>query len=210
MSKLAPSILAADLLALGDEVATLEQVGADMLHFDVMDGVFVPNISFGPGLLKTIRTATKLPLDAHLMLIDPLPYIEPFAKAGADAITVHIEAEHFEQSIAAIKAFGLKAGASLRPATAAKALMPYLDQLDIILIMSVEPGFGGQKLMPDTLDKLGALRRLGFTGSLMVDGGVNEDNASIVCQAGADTLVMGTAFFKSSDRLALASAIHKL
>lgn len=210
MSKLAPSILAADLLDLKSDVASCESVRADMLHFDVMDGVFVPNISFGPALLKAIRCVTALPLDAHLMLRDPLPYIEAFQKAGADAITVHEEAEHFAQSIDKIKSLGLRAGASLKPATPVNTLKPYLDQLDLVLIMTVEPGFGGQKLMPKALDKLRELRALGFRGQLSVDGGVNHDNAKNVAQAGADALIMGTAFFSSSDRQALADYVHGL
>ncbi len=210
MSKLAPSILAADVLGLGEAIELVKATGCDYLHLDIMDGVFVPNISFGPHLLAGLRQAVDMPYDTHLMIKDPLPYIEVFAKNGSQAITVHVEAEHFEESLQKIRALGLRAGASLKPKTAVSALAPYFSQLDLILVMTVEPGFGGQKLMEDQVGKIAELRRLGFQGEIIVDGGITLENAPALAQAGADTLVMGTSFFGAKDPQRVVDEVHAL
>ena len=210
MSKLAPSILGANVLQLGEEARSTREAGCERLHLDIMDGVFVPNISFGPAVAKALRTETKQELDVHLMLLDPLPYIQPFAKAGADILTVHVEAEHFAESIAEIHRLSLKAGASLKPRTPVTELRELLPQLDMVLVMTVEPGFGGQKLMEDQLGKLRELRALGFTGELEVDGGITRQNAAHVAEMGADALVMGTAFFTAEDKKALTELVRAL
>lgn len=210
MSKIAPSILAADTMRMGEAAQTIVQSGADYVHFDVMDGVFVPNISFGPALLKDMKAEVDLYFDVHLMLIDPLRYVDVFAKNGANGITVHVEAEHFAQSLARIRALGLRAGASLRPATPPEALAGVMSMLDLILVMTVEPGFGGQQLNPDMYGKIRALRAMGFQGEIEVDGGVNMENAPLLVQAGADTLVMGTTFFLAKDPLKLVQSVHAM
>ena len=210
MSKIAPSILAADTMHMGDAAQKIVLSGADYVHFDVMDGVFVPNISFGPALLKDMKAEIDLYFDVHLMLIDPLRYVDVFAQNGAGGITVHVEAEHFAQSLARIRALGLRAGASLRPATPPEALKDVLSMLDLILVMTVEPGFGGQQLNPAMYDKIRALRALGFTGEIEVDGGINMDNAPLLVAAGADTLVMGTTFFIAKNPTKIVQAVHAL
>lgn len=210
MSKLAPSILGADVLRLGEEARRTREAGCERIHLDIMDGVFVPNISFGPAVIKALRAQTAQELDVHLMLLDPLPYIETFAKAGADILTVHVEAEHFAESVAAIHQLGLKAGASLKPKTLVTDLRDMLPKLQQVLVMTVEPGFGGQKLMEDQLCKLRELRAFGFCGELEVDGGVNRQNAAHVVEMGADALVMGTAFFAAKDGKSLVDEVHEL
>ena len=210
MSKIAPSILAADSLRMGEAARLIRDAGADYVHFDVMDGVFVPNISFGPQLLHDMNKEIDLYFDVHLMLTDPLPYVDVFAKSGASGITVHVEAAHFSESLARIRALGLRAGASLRPGTSAEALHEALPDLDLVLVMTVEPGFGGQAFNPAMVDKIRALRAMGFAGEIEVDGGVNRENAPLLAAAGADTLVMGTTFFKESDPAALVRAVHAL
>ncbi len=210
MSKLAASILAADVLRLGDAARLVVRTGCDYLHFDIMDGVFVPNISFGPHVLAGLKKQVDAVYDTHLMLQDPLPFIDVFAQSGSDAITVHVEAMHFEESLAKIAELGLRVGASLRPRTPASALVPYFGQLDLILVMTVEPGFGGQSLMLDQVDKIRQLRTLGFEGEIEVDGGVHLENAPMLISAGADTLVMGTGFFVAKDPQAVVDQIHRL
>ena len=210
MSKLAPSILAANTTRLGDAARRIADAGCDALHLDVMDGVFVPNLSFGPAILRDLHNEVPAVYDVHLMLIDPLRYVDVFADYGANAITVHAEAEHFEEALARIRQRGLRVGASLKPATPVDVLRPYLDQLDLVLVMTVEPGFGGQKLIPETLYKPSALRAMGFTGEIEADGGITMDNAKSLVSAGVDTLVMGTAFFRADDPAALASRVHSL
>ena len=201
MIEIAPSILAADPLNMGTQVKMALDAGCDALHIDIMDAHFVPNLSYGPDIVRALRGAfPKALLDVHLMMTEPERYIEACAKAGADEITVHVEISCDKPAIIkAIRASGAKPGLSLKPATPAEALFPYLPELHQILVMSVEPGYGGQSMMPETLDKLAAFRRAGFRGVLSVDGGIKPDNALLAVQKGASRLVMGTAFFKSDD-----------
>ena len=210
MSKIAPSILAANTMRMGEAAQIIVNTGCDYVHFDVMDGVFVPNISFGPALLHDMNAEIDLYFDVHLMLADPLPYVDVFAANGASGITVHVESAHFEESLARIRALGLRVGASLKPGTAAEVLSPLLERLDLILVMTVEPGFGGQKLNPAMFDKIRKLRALGYKGEIEVDGGITEENSSMLVQAGADTLVMGTTFFRAEDPAALVRQVHNL
>ncbi len=210
MSKLAPSLLAADTMALGQAARRIADAGADMLHLDIMDGVFVPNLSFGAAVLRDLRRVVRCVYDVHLMLIDPARHVDAFADAGADVITVHIEAERFSEAIERIHARGLRAGASLKPGTPALALKPYLNQLEQVLIMTVEPGFGGQKLMSGTLVKAAELRAMGFAGEIEADGGITLENAPELAAAGIGTLVMGTTFFKADDPAELTRRVHVL
>lgn len=210
MSKMAASVLAADVLRLGEAAEMVKRTGCDYLHFDIMDGVFVPNISFGPHVLAGMKHAVDMLYDTHLMIADPLPYIDVFAESGSDAITVHVEAQHFEESLKKIRKLGLNVGASLKPATPALVLQPFFATIDSILVMTVEPGFGGQKLMPSQLMKIRKLRELGFDGEIKVDGGVTLENAKSIVEAGADTLVMGTTFFRAEDPQKVVDAVHGL
>lgn len=218
MAMVSPSLLAADFACLGTECRKVLDAGAQWLHFDVMDGCFVPNISFGVPVLAGLRKA--LPdafFDVHLMIRDPLAYIEPFAKAGASLITFHLESDSdVGATLAAIKAAGCKAGISIKPATPVSALEPWLDQLDLVLVMSVEPGFGGQSFMPGALDKLSALarekRRRGLPFLLEVDGGVDEASgtAAACVNAGAEVLVAGSAVFRAADPAAAVAGLLRL
>jgi ribulose-phosphate 3-epimerase len=204
MIKIAPSILSADFLKLGEEIKAAEAAGADMLHIDIMDGHFVPNITIGSSIVKSIRKITPLPLDVHLMIEEPDKYLRDFIKAGADYLTVHYEASvHLHRTIQRIKESGIKAGVSLNPATPIWSLEHILPDADIALLMSVNPGFGGQDFIPQIIDKIKTLKNLlrekGFPTLIEVDGGIKLENAADIISAGADILVMGSAFFNSKN-----------
>ena len=199
---IAPSILAGDFAKMGEEVKRMQDNGADMIHYDVMDGVFVPNITFGPQMLKAIRPYTTLPLDVHLMITEPIRYIKQFAQSGADYITVHYEAcKDLKATLESIKNEGVKVGLSISPDTPASVVAPYVNDCDMILVMSVYPGFGGQKFIEGSLDKIKEIsayvKESGKDIRIEVDGGINTSTASLVKQAGADTLVAGSAVFNA-------------
>ncbi len=209
----APSILSADLARLGDEVREVEQAGADWIHVDVMDGRFVPNITLGPVVVQAVRRSTKLPLDVHLMIVEPERYVQAFAEAGADVISVHVEAStHLQRTLAEIRRLGKRAGVVLNPHTPESCLDYVLEDVDLILLMSVNPGFGGQRFLPAVLRKIEAVRRAidraGLDIQLEVDGGVAPDTARRVVEAGARVLVAGSAVFGQPDRRAAISAIR--
>ena len=214
MIKVAPSILSADFVNLERDIRALGPAGADYVHVDVMDGLFVPNITIGLPVVKAISRISPLPLDVHLMIDRPLRYAERFCEAGADVLTLHVEAdtpEHTREALETIRACGKKAGLSLKPGTPAEAALPYLELCDLILVMTVEPGFGGQKFMADMMPKLKTLRRW-LDGKnpgceLEVDGGVNAETARICRENGANVLVAGSAWFKASDPAAFAAAV---
>jgi len=198
---IAPSLLSASFGKLNDEIQDVERAGCDCIHVDVMDGHFVPNLTIGPIVVKGIRGATKLPLDVHLMITNPVKYIPDFIKAGSDWITFHVEVQdQVSEGIALIKKAGKKAGLSLRPGTPIESLKPYLEDLDLILVMSVEPGFGGQSFMPDMMPKIGALRKMGFKNLISVDGGIDPVTAKQALVQGADILVAGSAIFAKPNR----------
>jgi len=204
MVKIAPSILAADFARLGEEIAAVEAAGADLLHVDVMDGHFVPNLTIGPPVIKAIKAVTKLPLDVHLMVEQPDALLPDFIDAGSDNLTVHVEAcRHLHRTIQSIKDAGVRASVVLNPATSLHALDEILPDVDMVLLMSVNPGFGGQRFLPATLDKIRTLRaqieERQLPVQIEVDGGVKADNAAEICAAGADVLVAGTAIFGQPD-----------
>ena len=197
---IAPSLLSADFSRLAEEIQDVERAGCDALHVDVMDGHFVPNLTIGPLVVKAIRKVTSLPLDVHLMIDQPARYIADFRKAGADWITIHVEAEKdVGKCLAEIKSLGARAGISLRPGTSVELLAPYWADLDLVLVMTVEPGFGGQAFMPAQVSKIRICRQQ-FKGLISVDGGIDPQVAPQVIEAGADVLVAGSAIFGKSDR----------
>ena len=214
MIKIAPSILSADFSRLAEEVQAVDRAGADYIHVDVMDGHFVPNITIGPLVVAALRKVTDKPLDAHLMIENPDLYIADFAKAGADIISVHQEAvPHLHRTVQLIKSLGKQAGVSLNPATPVETLDVILDQLDLVLVMSVNPGFGGQAFISSALDKIRALRQRitqrGLATELQVDGGIKVDNIREVVAAGADVLVAGSAVFNANDYAATITALRE-
>ena len=202
--KIAPSILSADFGQLGSEIKRLEEAGADMIHIDVMDGHFVPNLTVGPPVIKTLRKYTKLPFDVHLMISPVHKYIKDYAEAGADIITIHPEAtDNLQESIEHIKKFGKKVGVSLNPNTQIDIIEKLLVEINLVLIMSVHPGFAGQKFIPNVLDKIKELKKIkdekNLNFDIEVDGGINFDNSKLVIEAGANILVSGTTIFKNNE-----------
>ena len=213
MIKIAPSILSADFSLLGEEVKAVAVAGADYIHVDVMDGHFVPNITIGPLVVEGLRSATDKPFDVHLMIENPDLYIPQFANAGADIITVHQEAvPHLHRTVQLIKSLGKKAGVSINPATPVNTLESILDELDLVLVMSVNPGFGGQSFIESCLPKISTLRQIidrrGLAVELEVDGGVKADNINRIAEAGADVFVAGSAVFNTDDYRATIDALR--
>ena len=214
MIKISPSLLACDFSKIGAEVADIESAGAEYLHLDVMDGIFVPNISFGFPVISAIRGQSRMVFDVHLMVSEPARYIEDTVKAGADIITVHYEAcRHPAETLKKIRAAGAKPAISVKPNTPVSAIYPYLSLVDMVLIMTVEPGYGGQKLIPTTIEKVKTLREeidaRGLSIEIEVDGGVTPDNAPELISAGATVLVAGSSVFRASDRRAAIEALRK-
>ena len=211
MIKVSPSILAADPLRLGEEAQRMVDAGCDWLHVDIMDGCFVPNLSYGPSLVKALRGRFSIPLDVHLMIAHPERYVETFIAAGADWLTIHAEAAaDLPALLREIRRLGAHPSVSLKPATPAEAIAEALPLCDMVLVMTVEPGFGGQKFMADMMPKIAALRELGYRGQIMVDGGINADTAAQAVAAGADALVMGTALLRAEDPAAVVRACRAL
>jgi ribulose-phosphate 3-epimerase len=215
MHKIAPSILSANFAKLGEEIKDVEKSGADYIHVDVMDGHFVPNITIGPLIVEAIRPVTSLPLDVHLMVENPDPYISEFARAGSDIISVHVEAcPHLHRTIQLIKNNGVKAGVVLNPATPAEMIEPILEDLDLVLVMTVNPGFGGQQFIHSTLPKIqkiaGWIKERNLAIELEVDGGVNSKTAPLCVEAGATVLVAGSAVFNEADRVKAIQSLKAL
>jgi ribulose-phosphate 3-epimerase len=215
MAKIAPSILAADFMNLERDIHDLEKNGADFVHVDIMDGIFVPNISIGIPVVQALRPITDLPLDVHLMIDRPIRYVDDFIKAGADFLTIHIEADQPQNTLDAldrIHELGCKAGIVLKPRTPAEAALPYLEKCDMVLVMTVEPGFGGQKFMADMMPKVQKLRayldEVNPNCLLEVDGGVDAKTHTLCKESGANVLVAGSAYFKASDRAAFVKTIQ--
>ena len=216
MAKIAPSILSADFVNLERDVHNIEENGADWVHVDVMDGMFVPNISIGIPVVQALRRVTDLPLDVHLMIERPIRYVEQFVRAGADWLTIHIEADQPQNTLEAldkIRALGCKAAVSLKPRTPAEAALPYLKKCDMVLVMTVEPGFGGQSFMADMMEKVRFLRttldKVNPECRIEVDGGVDAVTQAVCKQSGADVLVTGSAYFKAADRAAFVKTVQQ-
>jgi ribulose-phosphate 3-epimerase len=216
MAMISPSILAADFANLERDIRNIEQMGSDFVHVDVMDGIFVPNISIGIPVVKAIRPVTKLPLDVHLMIDRPVRYVEEFVKAGADFVTIHVEADQPQNTLEAldrIHALGCKAGIVLKPKTPAEAAIPYLEKCDMVLLMTVEPGFGGQKFMADMMPKVQKIRHMLDQVNpdclVEVDGGVDAQTCGICKESGANVLVAGSAYFKAPDRAAFVKLLQE-
>ncbi len=213
MTKISPSLLACDFSRIGEEVADIERAGAEYLHLDVMDGIFVPNMSFSFPIIEAIKGKTKMVLDVHLMITEPGRYIKETAAAGADIITVHLEAcRDAAATLRAIREAGVRAALSVKPNTPVEAVYPYLELTDMILIMTVEPGYGGQKLIPETIEKVRTLRReldlRSLSVEIEVDGGITPENAGTLVEAGADVLVAGSSVFRAADRAAAVAALR--
>ena len=213
--QIAPSILSADFAKMGEEVRAMQACGADVIHYDVMDGVFVNNITFGLKMLEDIRPYTSLPIDAHLMIVHPEKYVERFAKAGADIITVHWEAckDNLREVLELIRSTGVKCGAVINPDTPVEKIRDVIPLCDMVLVMSVFPGFGGQKFIPSALDKLREIRAIidesGKDIDLEIDGGITAENVRLVKEAGANVIVAGSAIFKATDRAAAIAALKE-
>lgn len=215
MMKISPSILSCDYGKIAEELKDMEACGADYMHIDVMDGHFVPNITLGAPVVKCIKKATNVPFDVHLMISEPLKYIDDFAAAGADIITFHTECDsHIGETIEKILSHGIKASLTVKPATPVEDILPYLDKLSMVLIMTVEPGFGGQSFMENMMPKVSRLReeidRRGLDCEIEVDGGINEKTIAIAAKAGADVFVSGNALFSSPDRKAAVEKFKKI
>ena len=215
MNILSPSMLSADFMKLGEQIKELEVAGVPWLHIDVMDGFFVPSISYGMPVIESIRKGTDLFFDVHLMIEKPERYIEEFAQSGADLINFHIEAtEQVEETVAKIRSFGKKVGITIKPNTPAAAVEPYLELVDMVLVMTVEPGFGGQKLIPECVDKVAEIRRMvmdkGLNVDIEVDGGINVDNVEAALLAGANIIVAGSAVFKNDISVNVKSFLEKM
>ena len=215
MAKIAPSILSADFANLERDIHDLERNGADIVHVDIMDGIFVPNISIGIPVVAALRKVTDMPLDVHLMIDRPIRYVEEFVKAGADYLTIHVEADQPQNTLEAldkIRALGCKAGIVLKPKTPAEAAIPYLEKCDMILVMTVEPGFGGQKFMADQMPKVAQLKEwmedINPDCLIEVDGGVDANTCAVCKENGANVLVAGSAYFKATDRAAFVKTIQ--
>lgn len=213
MVKISPSVLACDLARLADEVKVIEAAGAEMAHLDVMDGLFVPNMSFGMPVIEALRKHSDIIFDVHLMIANPEKYIDRFIDAGADIVTFHFEAtDKPEVLLENIRKRGVKAAISVKPATPAEAIFPLLDKCDMVLVMTVEPGYGGQSFMPDMLPKIRKIReeanRLGLELDIQVDGGINPETAKLVREAGANVLVAGSSVFKAADRKGAIDALR--
>ena len=210
---ISPSVLAADFSRLAEDVAKVEKAGAEYLHLDVMDGIFVPNISFGAPVISSLRKHSKMVFDVHLMITDPIRYVDDFVKAGADIITIHYESCDDPLSVVRyIRSKGVKAAVSIKPATPTELLFPMMSELDMLLVMTVEPGFGGQKLIPETVQKVKVLRDYavanGIELDIEVDGGIGADNLGMLTEAGANVIVAGSAIFKAEDPSAVINAMR--